>query len=344
MMFLNSPIVFGGILVALANLLFYRDRVSPIFRSRVMALSAAVLLLFVANENLRRPVLPSVNIEPIGVLVFVLTLGSAVVGRVFEQEAELVAVQRELETARRIQGSLLPKDVPRLPGLELAARYVPMSAVAGDLYDFVQLGPKRIGVLVADVSGHGVPAALVASMVKLAFTTQREQAGDPARVLTAMNRALCDTAEGSFVTAVYGVFDTEAGLLTVANAGHPSLLVGGADGRVEECRERGAMLGLMREAVYRNEHRRIAPGDRILFYTDGVTEAQNAAGEFLDGERLASWLGTTGGSALSGGEQIMRQLHGWRGAASFDDDVTFVLARVSDPAQPQRGSRPSTAS
>ena len=111
----------------------------------------------------------------------------------------------------------------------------------------------RIGVLVADVSGHGVPAALVASMVKLAFTMQREHACDPARVLMAMNQALCRSIEGTFVTAVYGVLDGERRSLKVANAGHPSLLVGRPDGSVTECAERGVMLGLMPDASYSSE-------------------------------------------------------------------------------------------
>ena len=140
--------------------------------------------------------------------------------------------------------------------LDVAARYLPMSAVAGDLYDFVRLGPSRVGILVADVSGHGVPAALVASMVKLAFSTQAEHAHDPALVIGAMNRILCHNAEGSFVTAtniaetsltvpgVSTVIDTGLRTVTVANAGHPSLLVGRATGPVEEVVERGMMLGL----------------------------------------------------------------------------------------------------
>lgn len=338
MMFLNSPIVFVGIVVALANLLFYRDRVSPMFRSRVMALGAAVLLVFVANENLRRPVFPSVNIEPIGVLVFVLTLGYAVVRRAFEQEAELTAVQRELDTARRIQASLLPRTLPQAGGVELAAQYLPMNAVAGDLYDVVQLGPSRIGVLVADVSGHGVPAALVASMVKLAFTMQREHACDPARVLMAMNQALCRSIEGTFVTAVYGVLDGERRSLKVANAGHPSLLVGRTDGSVTECAERGVMLGLMPDASYSSEELILHPGDRVLLYTDGMPEAQDPRGEFLDGERLAAWLASADGlHADAIAQSLLRNLTGWRGVSGFDDDVTFVVARVPDHA----GTRPT---
>ena len=149
-------------------------------------------------------------------------LGYGVVGSVIRNEAELVAVQRELETARQIQASLLPRALPQATGLDLAARYIPMTAVAGDLYDIVSLGPAQVGILVADVAGHGVPAALVASMVKLAFSTQAEHAGDPARVMAAMNQILCRHVEGTFVTAIYAVVDTERGAITVASAGAPT--------------------------------------------------------------------------------------------------------------------------
>jgi phosphoserine phosphatase RsbU/P len=328
MMPLNSPIVLVSLVVALANLWIYRGRLGPTFRTYAIAVGAVILLLFVTNENLRRPVVPSINIEPVGVFVFVMTLGYSVVARAFRQETELVAVQRELEMARRIQTQLLPRAVPRVHGLDVAARYVPMNAVAGDLYDFVTLDASRVGVLVVDVSGHGVPAALVASMVKLAFTTQVDHACDPARVLTAMNRIVCQNVDGTFVTAVYAVIDLERGVVSVANAGHPSLLVGRADGSVIRGVERGFMLGLTPDAPYASEEWEVRPGDRVLLYTDGLTEAQDPDGEFLDEERLAGWLASASGEASAVAELLLHNLRAWRGAAGFDDDVTFVVASL----------------
>ena len=119
------------------------------------------------------------QVEPLGMLVFILCLGHAVVRSVIRAEAELAGVQRDLETARRIQSSLLPRQIPSHAGLDVAVRFVPVTAVAGDIYDFVQLGPARLGILVADVSGHGIPAALVASMVKVAFSAQIHDAIRP---------------------------------------------------------------------------------------------------------------------------------------------------------------------
>src|SRR5262249_48897019 len=162
--------------------------------------------------------------------VFVVALAHGVIGTVVRGEADLLAVQRELDTARRIQQSLLPARAPSVGGLSVAAQYLPMTAVGGDLYDFVELGPSSVGVLLADVSGHGVPAALVASMVKLAFTTQADSGRDPARVMTAMNRLLSVADAHAFVTAIYVVFDVERHVMTVANAGHPGLLIGRASG------------------------------------------------------------------------------------------------------------------
>jgi serine phosphatase RsbU (regulator of sigma subunit) len=325
---LNSPIVITGVAIALVNVWACRDRIPPLFRNRAILAGATTLMLFALNENLGRPVAPNVNLEPIGMLAFVAALGYAVVGTVLRGEAELVAVQRELDTARRIQESLLPREAPRVQGLEVALRYRPMTAVAGDLYDFAVLGPSRLGILVADVAGHGVPAALVASMVKLAFATQSAEAHDPAALLTSMNRVLCRHVERAFVTAVYAVVDTARATVTSANAGHPSLLVGRADGRVEAIDERGLVLGFFDQAPYANAERPLFAGDRILLYTDGVPEAQNAHGEFFDSDRLRAWLARDG-DAASIAESALRDLRRFRGADGFDDDVTLVVARCA---------------
>jgi hypothetical protein len=333
----NSPMILVALVLALVNIWMFRDRLSPTFKGPAIGAGAVTMLLFVFNENLGRPVAPAVNLEPLGVFTFVVALGYGVVGSVFRQEAELVAVQRELETARRIQTALLPRGVPEVPGLEIATRYVPMTAVAGDLYDFVRLGHSRVGILVADVSGHGVPAALVASMVKLAFATQAEQADDPARVLTSMNRMLCHHVESTFVTAIYAVVDTETGGITVANAGHPSLLVGRSNRAAHESTERGLMLGLSLDASYANERLELGRGDRILLYTDGIPEAQSPAGEFLDVDRITDWLASASGEdAAEFADVMLRNLRRWRGASSFEDDVTFVTARIVPTPGPLR--------
>src|ERR1700704_4331032 len=141
------------------------------------------------------------NVEFLGFLVFVAALGYVSAYRTFANEERLIAINKELEIARRIQSFTLPQCVPTLAGLEIAARYAPMSAVAGDFYDFLCVDKKRVGILVADVPGHGMPAALIASMLKVAFASQAAHAHDPVRVLTGLNRSLCGRLERTSVTA-----------------------------------------------------------------------------------------------------------------------------------------------
>jgi len=326
---LNRPLVLVGLLVGVVNVVLYRRRLAPLFRTRMIVIAAVLLLFLVANENLDRPILPAVNLEPVGVFVFVTALGYGVVGSVVRSETEFLAVQRELATARRIQTALLPDQPPDVAGLDVAVRYVPMTAVAGDLYDFVALAPSRLGILVADVSGHGIPAALVASMVKLAFAMQTEQADDPAAVLTAMNGALSRQLQHAFVTAIYAVVDTERGTMRVANAGHPAAMIARGNGTIEEVDHHGLMLGFMADAVYTSAATHLDDGDVVFLYTDGVTEARNRAGEFFDRGNVRRWLDSKYTNAAGFSEQALRDLASWRGDTAFEDDVTFVVARFA---------------
>jgi sigma-B regulation protein RsbU (phosphoserine phosphatase) len=302
-------------------------RAHSVLTERIVVLGAVVFGLFVVDENLGRLVLRGTKIEPIGMLFFVVCLGYAVVRSIFRAETELAGVQRELETARRIQMSLLPRQIPKHSGLDIAVRFVPMTAVAGDIYDFVQLGPSCLGILVADVSGHGIPAALVASMVKVAFSAQTDHADDPARVLTSINQILCRHLEHAYVTAVYAVVNTDRQTITVANAGHPPALIHKGNETSLVQHDQGVMLGFFPDAAYTNtEVASFAPGDRLLLYSDGVLEARDRAGQFFDGDRVARWLSDIEqASAEQFAQAALGELTQWTGGG-FDDDVTFVIA------------------
>jgi len=264
--------------------------------------------------------------EPFAMLVFVVCLGDVVVTRVFHSERRIAAVGRELETARRIQQSILPKASPSVRGLSVATHYDSMTEVAGDLFDFVVTPAGQLGVLVADVSGHGVPAAIVASMVKIALAVQEGEVADPGAVLTRMNRALCGRFELAYVTAVFALIDPAARTLTYASAGHPSPLLRRGDGRLESLDERGLVLGFLPDARYASAVvRDIAVGDRVVFYTDGITEAARVDGEFF-GDREFQRL--FAGGQVQAAEPFMDTLveaaRRWVGA-DFSDDVTVVL-------------------
>src|ERR1700689_3766689 len=124
-------------------------------------------------------------------------------------ESQLLIIQREMDKARQIQLSILPFQIPPIQHVDIAARYLPMTAVAGDFYDFIVVDEKRIGILVADVSGHGMPAALIASMLKIALAAQEPHAADPAQVLLGLNQALCGKFQRHYVTAAYLFVDMQ---------------------------------------------------------------------------------------------------------------------------------------
>jgi sigma-B regulation protein RsbU (phosphoserine phosphatase) len=306
-----------------------RQRLSHEFR--VFIAGFLVWMLFVVNENLLGlKILPGHSVEFVGFLVFIACLGYVSAYRTFTSEERLLAINKELEIARRIQSSTLPHSVPTLTGLEIAARYVPMSAVAGDFYDFLCVDEKRVGILVADVTGHGVPAALIASMLKVAFAGQAAHAHDPARVLTGLNRSLCGKFEEHFVTAAYLFVDLEKSLLHYSAAGHPPLmLASGAAGKVREIEENGQMLGMFPEAAYSSVEIRICPGDRCLLYTDGVFEAKNAAQEEFGKSRCKEFLETQRDiPAARFANALLDRIAGFSGhnsARAQEDDITLLV-------------------
>src|SRR5215813_10633075 len=248
---------------------------------------------------------------------------------------QLWAIQKELETARLIQQSILPETVPQIDGLDIAARYLPMAAVAGDFYDFIVMDNKHVGILVADVSGHGMPAALIASMLKIALAAQSAHADDPARVLQGLNQALCGKFQHHYVTAAYVFVDMKKRTLTYAGAGHPPLLMwGGGSPGVRDMTENGLFLGKFDFATYSSVELALSAGDRGLLYTDGIPETNNAEGVEFGSERFRQFLAAEkNGSANQMVDGLLKELARWsaRGQGEdLDDDITMVAILVTD--------------
>jgi sigma-B regulation protein RsbU (phosphoserine phosphatase) len=189
---------------------------------------------------------------------------------------QLLHINHEMEMARQIQLSILPQETPKIKGLEIAARYIPMNSVAGDFYDFIIVDEKHVGILVADVSGHGLPAALIASMLKVALSAQSVHAFDPARVLAGLNQSLCGKFKNQFATAVYVFVDMEKKCMSYAGAGHPPLLLWRASTRsASEVLENGLPLGLLTERTYSAMEIPVEAGDKAVLYTDGILETRS---------------------------------------------------------------------
>jgi serine phosphatase RsbU (regulator of sigma subunit) len=242
---------------------------------------------------------------------------------------QLLTIQKELETARKIQMSILPSSIPQLAGLDIAARYIPMTSVAGDFYDFIVVDEKHLGILVADVSGHGMPAALIASMLKIALAAEMAHADDPAQVLLGLNQTLCGKFQHHFVTAAYLFVDMLKGTLTYAGAGHPPLLLWSQSSEsVRDVEENGLFLGKFPWATYTSRELPLTPGDWCLLYTDGIPETTNPAAVEFGTDRFKNVLETDEStSANQFADRLLEELSRWsaRGPAEdLDDDITIV--------------------
>ncbi len=242
---------------------------------------------------------------------------------------QLLGINQELEMAREIQLSILPRETPKIKGLDISARYVPMSTVAGDFYDFIIVDEQHVGILVADVSGHGLPAALIASMLQVALAAQFAFASDPARVLWGLNQALCGKFRVHFVTAAYVFVDTEKNSISYAGAGHPPLLLWrkSTGGALEVC-ENGLLLGHFPEENYTAVQLPLESGDKAVLYTDGIVEAKDPSGEMFGIERFKRFLEThhtLGSHELC--DALLDELSLWTGqprGQGQQDDITLL--------------------
>jgi phosphoserine phosphatase RsbU/P len=324
-------VMFGGLA---ANLLVLRFRGLGRPWTRELRVLTTGLLVFgasVLHGNLvSLGLLRGPDVEAFGFLFFVGCLGYVAAHRTFANEHRLVAINKELEIARQIQSSILPREVPSIAGLEIAARYFPMSAVAGDFYDFLTLESNQLGVLVADVTGHGVPAALIASMLKGAFAGQKAHAQHPELVLVGLNEALCGKFEEHFVTAAYLYADLDAKIVRYAGAGHPPLLLGSrSNGETRSIEQNGLFLGMFPDAVYSSIEIPLQPGDRYVLYTDGLLESTNAkAGEF-GLSRCKQFLASHSrlpAAALA--DELLSEIARWSARSSGrlqEDDMTLIV-------------------
>lgn len=208
-------------------------------------------------------------------------------------QAQLIEQEKlahELEIARRIQASLLPEQLPAIPGWQVDAHWQPARAVGGDFYDFIEYPGGRFGLVIADVSGKGVPAALVMATTRSVFRAAAERLVSPGAVLEQVNHLLTsDMPPNMFVTCLYALFDPASGVLDFANAGHNLPCLCSPDG-VVELRATGMPLGLLPGMTYEQRQAQLTPAHSLLMYSDGLTESHSPAGEMFGLPRLKSLL------------------------------------------------------
>jgi sigma-B regulation protein RsbU (phosphoserine phosphatase) len=249
-------------------------------------------------------------------------------------QAQLVEKERmeaELQVARSIQRSFLPRAAPRLPGYELGMLIEPVSSVGGDLCDFIPLKGDRLGIAVGDVSGHGVGSAL---FMALAFSLLRGEAsrgGPPERVLRSVNRQLLSMSDsGMFVTMLYGILDGPSRQFAYARAGHPTPLLLNAQAEpIQPTVGVGQLLGLFDELKLDAQEVTLPPGGRLLLYTDGATEASDAGGQLFGQERLCETLRHVQGVSAQGlCQATFDAVRTFCGASTPEDDILLVAVQA----------------
>ncbi len=256
--------------------------------------------------------------------------------RLHEQETRRLQLEQELTVARRIQLSLLPAAAPRVPGWRFAATYEAARQVGGDFYDFLVPGSpaqagERLGLVIADVTGKGVPAALVMAYSRAVVRAEAAAGSSPAEVLANTNRVIMRDRQSSlFLSAFYAELDLASGTLTYASAGHDAPMLVRADdaSAVTELEARGVVLGAFADMGLEERSVVLGPGDLVLFFTDGVTEARNGSRELFGDDRLRAVLtASAGGDAESVIAAVVSAVTEFTEGEEQADDLTIVCVQ-----------------
>lgn len=241
------------------------------------------------------------------------------------QQQRAAELEQELQMARDIQQGLLLEAAPRLPGWELSAISIPARDLGGDLYDFLSLGGGVQGIMIGDVSGKGLPAALRMAVARTVFRHEARRDDDPGPTLAGVNRGVLSEIPQGMVTMLYLRLEPARGLLRIANAGHTFPLF--VNGTVSELELSGLPLGVDIDSDYVEATAEVGPGDTVILYTDGVLEAENERGEIFTYERLHALVtANTGLKPRAMVALLLHELRAWS-AGSQSDDVTIVVLR-----------------
>jgi serine phosphatase RsbU (regulator of sigma subunit) len=224
---------------------------------------------------------------------------------------------------------LLPSQPPLVPGYQIAGLCLPNHEVGGDYYDFIPLSNSRLGMVVADVSGDGIPGALVMTAFRALLRTHAATRLPPAGIAHEINQSLPEIAgRSNFVTAVYGVFRPEDGRFRYANCGHNPPLLLRASGETLKLTRTGPLLGMLGESEYEDQDVYLEPGDTLVLYTDGIVEAMSPSDEFFGVQRLEQVVRLTARLPLEGIiPAVVAAVQEFTGLSSFEDDITLVLVQ-----------------
>jgi sigma-B regulation protein RsbU (phosphoserine phosphatase) len=255
--------------------------------------------------------------------------------RKLQETIEIEAAEREVEAeelkqAHDIQRGLLPKQIPQLPPFEISGAWEPARVVGGDYYDVIRIGKTKLAICIADVAGKGISAALLMANVQAAVRAFASQCSLPSQVCAQINSVLCtNTAPEKFVTLFYGVLDAQSRTLQYCNAGHPCPVLVHNKGGMAPLESNGALLGVFPNWIYQDSMVELPPGDLLLLFTDGITEAMSPEGEEFGEQRMLAVLASRNSRPLG---ELQSQLLGNVkdfSSSKLRDDATLIFVATS---------------
>jgi serine phosphatase RsbU (regulator of sigma subunit) len=251
-----------------------------------------------------------------------------------ETLARLDGVNRELvdelNLASELQKSLLPRSYPSDIPLEFAHKFIPLNSIGGDFFDVLRLDARTLGMVIADVSGHGVGPALVTALLKSSFGLHCRGLRSPAAIMTALNEELENVLiTGHYVTAFAALIDTESLELRYCSAGHPNQLLIKANGESHELATMGFLLGMMANMDYEEKSLILDPGDSLVLFTDGVIESPDMEGRFFGREGILRSVSSRRGSSVDElSDGLLTDLLSWTQGTEASDDITILMTQV----------------
>jgi sigma-B regulation protein RsbU (phosphoserine phosphatase) len=347
---LIAPILAGGLggVMYLANKReIISTKIAVVFIALVESLISLIALLVATPASqfvtiLTVVAIPMIVTNMVGVFIF-----STIIHNLLDErrmrlekeklEAEMARKNAELQIAAEIQKNFLPEHIPHTEGFDIAAKSIPAKEVGGDFFDVIPLevmplSSSRTGIMIADVSGKGVPAALFMALSRIVVRVTAMWFKKPAEVISFANPIIAENSKtGMFVTLFYGVIDKETHTLTYVNAGHnPPLVLRKKSGEIEELELTGMAVGAMGDAEYTQAEIPLAPGDVMVLYTDGITEAVNDRVEMFDLPRLIEVIrNNSSSSSKEIADEIIRSVFSFSGTQPQFDDITLMVVKTS---------------
>lgn len=331
----TSSTIFGVLSVIVLFLHMFLPDMRKNKEVQVIGAGLGFYLLAIFYNNLAQfQILPErLSFDDPAYFIFNLSMIYVAFKRISNTEKEFYAVRKDLETARSIQTAILPENNPKGDAFEISSAYWPMALIGGDYYDYQLPDKSHVGLLVADVSGHGISAALIASMLKVAFTSQVHNSRNPAKVLEQINLSLMGQLNNEFITAGYLDVDTIEKKIVYASAGHPPLLIHKRkNDTIDEIKVPGIPIGVLDDTQYNETSLAVERGDRLVMYTDGITEVFNYAGKALGKDYFMDLIKDSKNLfADDATANILHEINKWAGKEAGDqheDDITLVIFDV----------------